>query len=174
MRRRRPKKPEAYPERSRIHPYLTARRRRQLDQWVADHGVSESQAVDDAIGVLWETRGGEANVLYQRLDHMSRKLDALSSVPATLERLERQLEATSLVLALFVRGWLSVTHPTVVDGYQRFLAAVAKALLSGRTLLDDLPEKVRVELRARAQEGVAAASSRSPSPGRSTADPGAP
>lgn len=154
------KKPRpSYPRNTRIHPYLSSATRDQLDQWVAAHGGTESAAVEEALRRMF-AGFGDKETLYRRLDHMSRQLDEIEPVQAELQQLRLESRAQGQLVLLFVQLWLAHTPPltdeqrraqvrTAADGYRRLVAALGKALLSDRALLDELPKDVREELRSR-------------------------
>lgn len=88
---------------------------------------------------------------------LSRRLDRLSR---QIQRLERDTAIGTETLGLFIRLWLTITPPLPADvqdsaqskgreRYENFVEALGRRLAKGELLLQEIPEEVQQQARAK-------------------------
>lgn len=144
------------PVRPRIHPYLPPELLARFDEYVAARGMTESAVVAEALEQLLGGTGAR-DVLYRRLDNMTRAMEGLD-VRTELGELRQHVIALEHLVRALTSVWLANTaevpkeqrrdQKSVTAAYERLWAAFTKSVASGRTVLDDLPRGARDALAA--------------------------
>lgn len=132
--------------------------RHQLDEYASKHGLTESAVIQAALENHFAGIG-DKQTLYGRLDHMTRTIGA-KATSEDVRELRQLVVAQGYLLRQLFLLWLSRTQPpsaaqskaqySAADAtYRQVVDGLGNNLLKGRTLLDDLPSEVRLELEAR-------------------------
>jgi len=154
------------PLRARIHPYLSSELVRRLDEYVAARGMTESAVVAEA---LHRHLGGmgDRDILYKRLDHMSRTIDGVGKEVADLRgdicELRQHVLAQGQLLQLLVPTFLSLLQlvppdkrpgkaPWLQSAVRDLYGALGQRIAKDHTLLSDLPAEVREALQHKVTE----------------------
>lgn len=142
------------PVRPRIHPYLSPELLKRFNEYVASRGSSESAIVAEALEQLMGGTG-EKDVLYRRLDKMSRTLEGLD-VRSELSELRQHVVMLDHLVRVLTLVWLRTAEDvpkqkrrdgkSVKLALEHIMAALTKSVASGRTLLDELPPGARSAL----------------------------
>jgi Ribbon-helix-helix protein, copG family len=133
--------------RQRLNVYFPPELAKQVDELAIRRRISRSAIVEAAVASYMSPDGSDRMeaAFARRLDRISRQI----------QRLERNTGLTTEALALYVRFWLSVTPPlpdedqavAQVKGrkrYEGFVETLGRRYASGKSLLDEFPEDIRV------------------------------
>jgi Ribbon-helix-helix protein, copG family len=139
--------------RQRLNVYFPPELAKQVDELAIRRRISRSAIVEAAVASYMSPDGSDRMeaAFARRLDRISRQI----------QRLERNTGLTTEALALYIRFWLSVTPPlpdedqvvAQVKGrkrYEGFVETLGRRYASGKSLLDEFPEDIRVP---KAEEG---------------------
>lgn len=124
----------------RIQPYVTMGVHQRLVAYCARRHLTESAVVDRALREHLDGLG-DMTLLYQRLDRINR----------SLQKLDRTQRIVGELFNQFVKAWFRntpalpdadnfVNKGPAGDRYKKLLARLTKAVTSGHTFFDALPE----------------------------------
>lgn len=133
--------------RQRLNVYFPPELAKQVDELAIRRRISRSAIVEAAVSSYMSPDGSDRMeaAFARRLDRISRQI----------QRLERNTGLTTEALALYVRFWLSVTPPlpdedqavAQIKGrkrYEGFVETLGRRYASGKSLLDEFPEDIRM------------------------------